>query len=151
MTAHGRGPRMGEPDSPTTSGAPASPSDLRMVRSEVNFLTYPFFCLDNRWHTDRLKIEYYRTLDRGEGREEISWRVLAHQEYGLPGPFDWEFHKAIEEIINERGFPVRNPIPFSMRDVCRRMGIIYSGRTAEAIKAAFLRITSTMVESKRTF
>jgi hypothetical protein len=122
-----------------------------MVRSEVNFLVYPFFCLDNRWHTDRLKIEYYRTLDRGEGREEISWRVLAHQEYGLPGPFDWELHKAIEEIINERGFPVRNPVPFSMRDVCRRMGITYSGRTAEAIKAAFLRITSTMVESKRTF
>ena len=80
MTPHGKGPRMGEPDSPTTSGAPASPSDLRLVRSEVNFLTYPFFCLDNRWHKDRLKIEYHRTLDRGEGREEISWRVLAHQE-----------------------------------------------------------------------
>jgi hypothetical protein len=31
------------------------------------------------------------------------------------------------------------------------MGITYSGRTAEAIKAAFLRITSAMVESKRTF
>jgi hypothetical protein len=142
---------MGEPDSTTTSSAPASPADLRLVRSEVNFLTYPFFCLDKRWHTDRLKIEYHRTLDRGEGREEIAWRVLAHQEYGLPGPFDWELHKAIEAIINERGFPVRNPIPFSMRDVCRRMGITYSGRTAEAIKAAFLRITSTMVESKRTF
>jgi hypothetical protein len=142
---------MGAPESTTTSGAPASPSDLRLVRSEVNFLTYPFFCLDNRWHTDRLKIEYHRTLDRGEGREEIAWRVLAHQEYGLPGPFDWELHKAIEAIINERGFPVRNPIPFSMRDVCRRMGVTYSGRTAEAIKAAFLRITSTMVESKCTF
>jgi len=38
-----------------------------------------------------------------------------------------------------------------MRDVCRRIGITYSGRTAEAIKAALLRITSTMVESKRTF
>jgi hypothetical protein len=123
-----------------------------MVRSEVNFLTYPFFCLDNRWHTDRLKIEYHRTLDRGEGREEISWRVLAHQEYGLPGPFDWELHKAIEAIINERGFPVRNPIPFSLRELCRRMGISYAGsKTIAEIKAALLRITSTMVESKRTF
>jgi hypothetical protein len=123
-----------------------------MVRSEVNFLTYPFFCLDNRWHTDRLKIEYHRTLDRGEGREEISWRVLAHQEYGLPGLFDWELHKAIEAIINERGFPVRNPIPFSLRELCRRMGISYAGsKTIAEIKAAFLRITSTMVESKRTF
>jgi hypothetical protein len=118
----------------------------------VNFLVYPFFCLDNRWHKDRLKIEYHRTLDRGEGREEISWRVLAHQEYGLPGPFDWELHRAIEEIINERGFPVRNPIPFSMRELCRRMGISYAGsKTIADIKAAFLRITSTMVESKRTF
>jgi len=143
---------MGEPDRPTTSGAQASPSDLRLVRSEVNFLTYPFFCLDNRWHKDRLKIEYHRTLDRGEGREEIAWRVLAHQEYGLPGPFDWELHKAIEEIINERGFPVRNPIPFSLRELCRRMGISYAGsKTIAEIKAAFLRITSTMVESKRTF
>jgi hypothetical protein len=123
-----------------------------MVRSEVNFLIYPFFCLDNRWHTDRLKIEYHRTLDRGAGREEISWRVLAHQEYGLPGPFDWELHKAIEAIINERGFPVRNPIPFSLRELCRRMGIAYAGsKTIAAIKAALLRITSTMVESTRTF
>ena len=143
---------MGEHDSPTSGAAPAAQSALRMVRSEVNFLVYPFFCLDNRWHTDRLTIEYYRTLDRGEGREEISWRVLAHQAYGLPGPFDWELHKAIEEIINERGFPVRNPVPFSMRDVCRRMGTSYAGsKTIAEIKAAFLRITSTMVESKRTF
>jgi hypothetical protein len=124
---------------------------LPIVRSEVNFLVYPFFCLDNRWHTDRLTIEYHRTLDRGNGREDISWRVLGHQAYGLPGLFDWELHKALEVIINERGFPVRNPVPFGMRDVCRRMGITYSGRTAEAIKDAFLRIISTMVESKHTF
>ena len=143
---------MGELDSTMTRSTSASPADLRLIRSEVNFLIYPFFCLDNRWHTDRLKIEYHRILDRGEGREEISWRVLAHQEYGLPGPFDWELHKAIEAIINERGFPVRNPIPFSMRELCRRMGISYAGSKIIAeIKAAFLRITSTMVESKRTF
>ena len=143
---------MGAQDSPTHSGVLDSPSALRRVRSEVNFLVYPFFCLDNRWHKDRLKIEYHRTLDRGDGREEISWRVLAHQEYGLPGPFDWELHRAIEEIINERGFPVRNPIPFRMRELCRRMGISYAGsKTIADVKAAFLRITSTMVESKRTF
>jgi hypothetical protein len=122
-----------------------------VVRSEVNFLVYPFFCLDNRWHTERLKIEYHRTIDRGDGREDISWRVLAHQEYGLPGLFDWALHQAIEEIINEQGFPVCNPVPFGMRDVCRRMEITYSGRTAEDIKAAFLRMISALVESKRTF
>jgi len=152
LSEHARGPRMGAQDSPTHSGVLDSPSALRRVRSEVNFLVYPFFCLDNRWHKDRLKIEYHRTLDRGDGREEISWRVLAHQEYGLPGPFDWELHRAIEEIINERGFPVRNPIPFRMRELCRRMGISYAGsKTIADVKAAFLRITSTMVESKRTF
>jgi len=133
-------------------GAPGTPTTRQIVRSEVNFLVYPFFCLDNRWHTERLKIEYHRTLDRGAGREDISWRVLAHQEYGLPGPFDWELHKAIEEIINERGFPVHNPVPFGIRDVCRRMGLSYAGsKTIAAIKAAFLRMISALVESKRTF
>lgn len=125
----------------------------RLVRSEVNFLVYPFFQVysDKRWHRNQLKIEYHRTLDRGEGREEVSWRVMAHPEYGFPGPFDWELHKAIEEIINERGFPVRNPVPFSLRGLCRRMGITCSGKTDKEIKAAFLRISSAMVESKRTF
>ena len=133
------------------SGAPAAEPAPRLVRSEVNFLVYPFFCLDNRWHQDRLEIKYHRTLDRGEGREEVSWQVHAHPEYGFPGPFDWELHKAIEEIINERGFPVRNPVPFSLRGLCRRMGITCSGKTAGEIKAAFQRICHTAVESKRTF
>ena len=140
------------PDSPIDDGTPKALAPLTLIRSEVNFLVYPFFCLDNRWHKDRLKIEYHRCLDRGEGREDISWRVLAHQEYGLPGLFDWALHQAIEAIINERGFPVQNPIPFSMRELCRRMGIAYAGRkTLAEIRAAFLRITSTVVESKRTF
>lgn len=144
---------MTTPESTIPSGLVATSSEERqVVRSEVNFLIYPFFCLDKRGHTDRLTIEYHRTLDRGEGREEISWRVLGHQAYGLPGPFDWELHKAIEEIINERGFPVANPVPFGMRDVCRRMGISYAGsKTTTGIQAAFLRMISAMVESKRTF
>ncbi|MFQ5903658.1 MAG: hypothetical protein ACE5JO_08205 [Candidatus Binatia bacterium] len=124
---------------------------LQLVRSEVNFLVYPFFCLDNRWHQDRLEIAYHRTLNRGEGREEISWQVIAHPRFGFPGPFDLELHKAIEEIINERGFPVRNPVPFSMKGLCRRMGITCSGRTTKEIRAAFQRICHSMVESKRTF
>ena len=147
----GKGLPMASPDNLLAPLTPGALAPLTLVRSEVNFLVYPFFCLDNRWHKDRLNIEYHRRLDRGEGQEDISWRVLAHQEYGLPGPFDWALHQAIEAIINERGFPVQNPIPFSMRELCRRMAITYSGRTAEAIKAAFLRITATVVESKRTF
>jgi hypothetical protein len=132
---------------------PAEPA-LHLIRSEVNFLIYPFFQVhaDNRWHLNQLKIEHYRTLDRGEEREEVSWRVLGHQEFGLPGPFDWELHKAIEEIINERGFPVRNPVPFSQRDLCRRMGISYHGnKTTAEIKASFRRTCHAAVESKRTF
>lgn len=143
---------MAPPDSPMDDGTPGALAPLPLVRSEVNFLVYPFFCLDKRWHKNRLKIEYHRRIDRGEGREDISWRVLAHQEYGLPGLFDWALHQAIETIINERGFPVQNPIPFSMRELCRRMGSSYAGsKTLAEIRAAFLRITSTVVESKRTF
>ena len=71
---------MAPPARPMHNEPPDARAPLTLVRSEVNFLVYPFFCLDNRWHTDRLKIEYHRRLDRGEGREDIAWRVLAHQE-----------------------------------------------------------------------
>ena len=74
---------MGEPDAPRPARAPASPSDLRMVRSEVNFLTYPFFCLDNPGIPTASRLNT-TGLWTGRGREEISWRVLAPGVRALP-------------------------------------------------------------------
>ena len=80
------------------------PPDI--IRSEVNFLALPFFALSRRDTHGRMKTEYHTTVQRGDERLEVSWKVLAHQEYGYPGPFDREVHKAIEHMVSEMRPPL---------------------------------------------
>ena len=126
------------------------PPDI--IRSEVNFLVLPFFALSRRDTHGRMKTEYHATLRTGEERLEISWKVLAHQEYGYPGPFDREVHKAIEHLLSEMRPPLVNPIPLgSLYNIAKLMGLKDSGRTYQDIRQAIKRIISTVLESKGAF
>jgi len=67
-----------------------------IIKSETNLLVLPFFSLERK--NKRLKIEV-----EGKGKipgTKIFWKVSADPEYGYPGPFDREVHKAIEQIIS---------------------------------------------------
>ena len=98
------------------------------------------------------KTEYHATLRTGEERLEISWKVLAHQEYGYPGPFDREVHKALEHLLSEMRPPLVNPIPLgSLYNIAKLMGLKDSGRTYQDIRQAIKRIISTVLESKGAF
>ncbi len=69
----------------------------------------------------------------------------------LPGPFAKKVHKAIEQVIEEGGFPVENPIQFSIYELCKKMGISTGGPNYRRIKEAFKKIISTTIESGGTF
>ena len=123
-----------------------------VIRSEVNLLVFPFFALSRRGLKQRTKTEYRAVVWRGEKRMEILWRVSSSSEYGYPGPFDQRVHKAIEEIINEMPYPIRNPISFSIYDLCRRMQLRTSGGSDyRKIKESLERIVATTVKSRGTF
>jgi hypothetical protein len=128
--------------------------DLRkgVIRSEVNFLAYPFFALSRKDAAHRLKTEYHTTIERGDERLNVHWKVSANPEYGYPSPFDRKVHKAIEQIVSNLERPIKNPVPLgSIYSIAQLLNLKDSGRFYSNIKAAIQRIVTTSVESKRTF
>jgi hypothetical protein len=134
--------------------------DLRkgIIRSEVNFLAYPFFALSRKDAARRSKIEYHTTIERGDEKLDVSWKVSANPEYGYPGPFDRKVHRAIEQIISNLKRPIKNPIPLgSLRNLAKLMEVglsrrgTLSGRTYKEIEDSLTRIVATTAHSKRTF
>jgi replication initiator protein A len=123
-----------------------------IIRSEVNFLTLPFFSLSRTDAQKRMRSEYHAIEKRGDKKLEVYWKVAAHQDYGYPGPFDRKVHKAIEQIISNLEKPIKNPIPLgSFYNIAQLLNLKKSGKLYSEIKAAIRRIVTTSVESKRTF
>ncbi len=124
----------------------------KTIRSEVNLLLLPFFTLERK--DKRLETEY-REIKQEEGlKKEKIWNVSANPKYGYPGPFDREVHKAIEQILSEifqeKG-EIENPIPFSIYDLCNRMGITDAGDNYQRVKRALERIKVTAIKSEKAF
>ncbi len=124
-----------------------------IIKSETNLLVLPFFALERK--DKRLKTEY-KEIGKGENQgKEISWSVSANPEYGYPGPFDREVHKAIEQIITEiikRDGVIKNPIQFSIYDLCNRMKITSSGgKNYRRVKKTLEKIQMTGIKSVGTF
>jgi replication initiator protein A len=129
-----------------------------VIRSEVNFLAYPFFALSRKDAAHRSKTEYHTTIERGDEKLDVSWKVSANPEYGYPSPFDRKVHRAIEQIISNLKRPIKNPIPLgSFRNLAKLMDVglskkgTLSGRTYKEIEDSLTRIVATTAHSKRTF
>jgi len=127
------------------------PLELEEIRSEVNFLLFPFFALNRYEVRQRLETEFRAVVTRDGEKLEILWNVSANPKYGYPGPLDKKVHKAIEQIIDEQGFPIRNPISFTFYDLCRRLEIPDSGKNIRNIKQALKRIKTASIESREAF
>jgi len=123
-----------------------------VIKSEVNLLVYPYFALWDKDAHSRRRIEYQRTVRRGDEKVEIFWKVSSNSDYGFPGPFDRKVFKAIEQIISELKPPIQNPIRIgSLYKLCERMGVSKGGRIYELIKDALIRLKTTTIHTKGTF
>jgi hypothetical protein len=137
------------------------PTDLLpqgTIRSEVNFLTLPFFALSRKDAQKRMKTEYYATEKRGDGALKVSWIVSANSMYGYPSPFDRKVYKAIEQIISDSKKPIKNPIPLgSLLSLAKLIGVglsrkgAISGKTYKEIQDSLRRIKHTAIDAKGTF
>jgi len=112
-------------------------------------LIHPFFFLSKGKNVDAIETRIVRR--RGDQTFEAVWRVTPHPACGRPGPFAHRVHRAVEQLITERGLPTKNPIPFSIYDLCRRMGTPAGGTDYRKVKAALVAIRGTQVESKGMF
>ena len=127
----------------------------KFINSEVNLLVFPFFALSTKGLRKKTETEYRDTRKRGDQKVEILWSVSANPKYGYPGPFDREAHKAIEQIATEiikRYGVIKNPVQFSIYELCKRMEITTAGGyNYQQIKKAIERIQMTGIKSIGTF
>lgn len=125
-----------------------------IIKSEVNFLVFPFFALD-KGKIKRTEVEYKDSIERDGKKLDILWNVSSNPKYGYPGPFDREVHRAVEQIITEtlqEKRIVENPIPLgSLRHICKRMDVAEKGGNLKEIKQAFEKIVATTIKSEGTF
>ncbi|MBA7512698.1 hypothetical protein ES705_04706 [subsurface metagenome] len=125
----------------------------KIIKSEVNLLLFPFFTLERK--DKRLKTEYREIVKGKDQIKEAIWNVSANPEYGYPGPFDREVHKVVEQIISEilrEKKEIKNPIPFSIYNLCNRMGVSFKGGgNFKRMRSSFEKIRATTIKSEGAF
>jgi len=126
-----------------------SPSLLpRMIKVEANFLRLPLFALHTRGLNTLDGIECRGKAHRDGVTHEFAFQATRNTATSYPGPLARSAHLAFLSLVTDRGFPLVNPITWTWRDLCRRMGITYSGRAVLQLKAAIRATQGLLIRSQ---
>lgn len=127
--------------------AAAKPLMPQFVKTEANLLRLPLFAL----HTKRLKtldgIECRGRMNRDGQKYQFVFRATRNAATLYPGPLARSAHLAFLSIVTEQGLPIQNPLTWTWRDLCRRMGIVYGGQIVAHLKAAITATTGLLIFS----
>lgn len=96
-------------------------------------------------------MEYKKTVERQGGKLDINWNVIPSKKFGLPGPFDKEIFRQIEQMVGEADYPVSNPVKFTTYELCKRLDLGVGGRQYDTVHRSLKRIATTSINSKGTF
>lgn len=118
-----------------------------IVRVEANFLRLPLFTLDNKHMRTMDGLRCEGTFRRSGRSFQFSYSVTRNTATCYPGPLARSVHFALLSMATDRGLPVHNPITFSWRELCARMGIQPSGKTVAALREALIATKGLMIES----
>ena len=116
------------------------------VKAEVNLLRLPLFALQTTNLRELDGFECRGSVTRDGHTQHYLWRVTRHTGRPFPGPLARAAHLAFLHILTEAGMPFANPVTWGWRDLCRRIGIAYSGRTVQHLKEAIRATHGVIVE-----
>jgi plasmid replication initiation protein len=122
-----------------------------VLKAEVNLLLFPCFVLSNQEMRKRGATIFRASITKGNEVIELLWQVTGSQKWGHPGPFDKMVFRAIEMLIQRRGYPVKNPVTFSTYELCKLMGKTKSGWMYDRIHQSLDRIAATTIKTRGTF
>jgi hypothetical protein len=120
----------------------------RFIKAEANLLRLPLFALQTKGLRTLDGIECRGTISRNNETHNFVLRASRSTATIYPGPLSRAAHLAFLSIATDRGFPLSNPISWGWRDLCRRMGITYSGREVQQLKAAIKATSFLSIESQ---
>lgn len=123
----------------------------KTLRTEFNFLKFPFFDLSKDSNRTKIKIE--ESIDTKDGKVQVLWLVTRDVESQFPGDFEKRLHRAIEQIVNATPKPIENPLRLgSLRYIASIMGIhTDSGKNYQDIQKAFKNIVKASIEADGTY
>jgi hypothetical protein len=120
----------------------------RFIKAEANLLRLPLFALRTKGLRTLDGIECRGTITRNDETHDFVFRASRSTATLYPGPLSRAVHLAFLSLATDRGFPLANPISWGWRDLCRRMGITYSGREVQQMKAAIKATSFLSIESQ---
>jgi len=122
----------------------------KYIYAEVNMIRYPLFipCKGKR---DKGIISITNILQNNGNEIEIKWELEGGLKCGVSRFFDHKVFYAICEILTEQGFPISNPIPFTMYNLCKRLNITLCGKNYNKIKMSLERLFKTSIKASGTW
>jgi hypothetical protein len=110
--------------------------DRRIVKAEATLLRIPIFALAVKGSASLDGIEFRYARKRDDRTVEVAIRTERDPGLPYPGPLSRRVHMAFLSLVAEHGFPFANPLRWTWRDLCRRMGLPNSGRRDGEFKRA---------------
>lgn len=134
----------------------ADDAKKNILKVEATLLRLPVFALAVKGSATLDGFEF-RDSRRRDG-ERVAESIVRTERDGrepYPGPLARRVHLALLSLVNDQGFPSDEPITWTWRDLCRRMGLPNSGRRVAELKAAIrstwaLRIHGLTVAEERS-
>ena len=138
-----------ERDSP--AGSEPAVEDSRagpVVRAEANLLRLPLFAL----HTKGLRaldgITCSGRFRRGGETVQFTFSATRNTATLYPGPLARAAHLAFLSLLTDAGTPAPQPLTWTWRELCRRMGVAYSGRTVGHLRDAITATAGLLIRSE---
>jgi hypothetical protein len=120
----------------------------RIISAEANLLRLPLFALDTKGLRTLDGIQCSSKVKRNGEIYQFTFRATRNTDTLYPGPLARSAHLAFLSIIIEAGFPFENPLVWTWRDLCRRIGIRNSGRTQQHLEAAVTATAGLLLKSE---
>lgn len=135
--------------STTNSGGNAAspPAPAPFIKAEANLLRFPFFALKTKGLKAVTGYECRGKLARDGVVYKFTYKTSRNVETTYPGALSRSVHLAFLNLLSEQGTPLQNPISWTWRDLCRRMGISCSGRAINDLKQAILATRGVIIFS----
>jgi len=143
-----------DPESSVTKNTPDQKSidgsnvPAALIKAEANLLRLPLFALGTKGLKTLDGIECRGRVTRDGQTHEFTFSATRNTATLYPGPLARSAHLAFLSVISEAGLPLRGPITWKWRDLCRRMGIVCGGQMVRHLKAAITSTAGLLIQSE---
>jgi len=120
----------------------------RVIKVEANLLRLPIFSLYGQELKTLDAIKCQGRVTHNGQTYQYTFEASRNVKRTYPGLLARSAHLALLSLMTDRGFPLENPISWSWRDLCRRMGIECSGQIAQRLKVAIRSTSGLLIHSQ---